>query len=69
MFPSKHSANFIAISRAVTELNRRLQELEELQPVIAKLLKSCSETLEIVEQNITYLHTSINEPKDKLPDS
>lgn len=69
MFPCKYSAHFIAISRAVTELNRRIQELEDIQPAIAKLLKSSRETIELVEQNITYLHNSLNELKDKLPSS
>lgn len=69
MSSKSYTACFIAISRAATELNRRLQELEELKPKIEFLTSKCQELLLILEANINTLHDVINESDNKLSNS
>lgn len=69
MSSKSYTACFIAISRAATELNRRLQELEELKPKIEFLTTKCQELLIVLESNINTLYNIINESDNKLSNS
>jgi len=68
MSAKSYTSCFIAISRSASELNRRLQELEELKPRIEFLTSKCQELLTILESNINTLYNITNESENQLSD-